>query len=193
MRKKEAHTNAADITLPVTPRMQKRDAETLAPSLAGHLGTHFDVMNKEFPLAYTRRKGILFDVRNIRNRDIDLSDISLEPVEQDFFVIFRTGFIEEIPYGEPGYFSTHPQLSEALVDALLQKGVSIIGIDCGGIRRGREHVPIDQHCADRGTFVIENLWDLGQLPTDVPFTVHTYPMRFEGITGLPCRVIAETL
>jgi kynurenine formamidase len=41
-------------------------------------------------------------------------------------------------------------------------------------------------------FVVENLWDLQRLiAAGGSFTAHTYPMRFAGITGIPCRVIAQ--
>ena len=178
-----------DITLPVTPEMLNTAWENTAKSLVGHLGTHFDVMDKEFPLAYTRRKGILFDVSSLRGRDIEETDLDLSLVEPEMFVAFRTDFLEEEPYGTPRYFKEHPQLSEDLIDALLVKGISIIGIDCAGIRRGKDHVPADQRCADRGVFVIENLWNLHALTG--PFVANTYPMRYLGVTGLPCRVIAE--
>jgi len=66
-------------------------------------------------------------------------------------------------------------------------------VDCAGIRRGSEHVPKDRYCAERGTFVVENLCSLGEvLEHGGKFTAHTYPMRWEGVTGQPCRVIAET-
>lgn len=181
-----------DITLKITPQMVKQAPENGNRALTGHLGTHFDVMNKEFPLAYTQRKGIVFDVSSVRDRDICIADISIEDIEPDMFVAFCTGFIEEVGYGNKTYFSEHPQLSDALIDALLDKGVSIIGVDCAGIRRGQEHTPKDQFCADRGTFVIENLCNLKPLVDNAgTFTAHTYPMNYTGITGLPCRVIAE--
>lgn len=178
-----------DITLPVTPEMLSTAWENTAKSLVGHLGTHFDVMDKDFPLAYTRRKGILFDVSSVRGRDIEASDLDLSRLEPEMFVALRTGFLEEEAYGTSRYFKEHPQLSETLIDALLAKGISIIGIDCAGIRRGKDHVPADQRCADQGVFVIENLWNLQALTG--PFVVNTYPMRYLSITGLPCRVIAE--
>ena len=79
-----------------------------------------------------------------------------------------------------------------MIDALLEKGISVIGIDCAGIRRGKEHVPTDQRCADRGVFVVENLCALKTvLDAGVRFTARTYPLRFSGVTGLPCRVVAE--
>lgn len=182
-----------DITLPVTKQMLKKDPGSQQATLLGHTGTHFDVMHKDFPLEYTCRKGIVFEVSGVGERDIEIGDIAVEKIEPDMFVAFHTGYIEKIGYGEPGYFGNHPQLSETLIDLLLDKGVSIIAVDCAGIRRGSEHVPKDRYCAERGTFVVENLCSLGEvLEHGGKFTAHTYPMRWEGVTGQPCRVIAET-
>ncbi len=180
-----------DITLKVTKKIAN-DPVHSKPSLIGHLGTHFDVMNKEFPLEYTKRKGVIFDVSSIKERDIDVSDINLDDVKQNMFVAFYSGYIERVPYGENGYFSDHPQLSYNLIEALLEKGVSVIGLDFAGIRRGKEHTPTDQHCADKGTFIIENLCNLKSiLDISKEFTANVYPMNFVDTTGLPCRVIAE--
>lgn len=178
-----------DITLKVTKKIAS-DPVHSKPSLIGHLGTHFDVMNKEFPLEYTKRKGVVFDVSGVKDRDIDICDISLDNVEEDTFVAFYSGYIEKVNYGENGYFTNHPQLSYDLIEALLEKGVSIIGLDFAGIRRGKEHTPTDQYCADKGTFIIENLCNLKKL-LGRDFIANTYPMNYVGITGLPCRVIAE--
>lgn len=181
-----------DITLRITPDMRKEAEEKEKKSPEGHLGTHFDVMDKEFPLEYTERKGILFDVGEIDGRDIDISDIDISKVEKDMFVVFHTGFIETEKYGTTKYFAEHPQLSHNLIDALIEKGISAIGVDFAGIRRGREHVMKDQYCADRGVFVIENLCNLKSLiKYNNKFKAHIYPMNYSDITGLPCRVIAE--
>ena len=181
-----------DITLPVTPEMLGTAWDNTDKSLTGHLGTHFDVMDREFPLDYTRRRGVAFDVSHVRDRDIGVEDVDLERVERDSFVALYTGYIHEVAYGTADYFKYHPQLSHALIDALLDRGVSVIGLDFAGIRRAPEHVPADRRCARQGTFVVENLWGLDVLAaTRRPFTVHTYPMRITGTTGLPCRVVAE--
>lgn len=180
-----------DITLPLTKKMITAVPEHAEHALMGHVGTHFDVMEEEFPLAYTKRHGIAFDVSAVRERDVTSADICIEKVEKGDFVAFYTGFIDEIPYGEKGYFSTHPQLSHEVIDALLLRGVAIIGIDAGGIRQGKEHVPTDRRCAQKGTFVIENLYGLQALLPYGTFTAHTYPIRCTGITGIPCRVVAE--
>lgn len=181
-----------DITLKITPKMVTDAQGNEKKAMVGHLGTHFDVMNKEFPLDYTERNGIVFDVSGVQNRDIEAADIDLNQVKKDMFVAFYTGFIEKEGYGSKPYFTEHPQLSNELLDALLQKQISIIGIDFAGVRRGKEHTPMDQRCADQGVFIVENLCNLGNvLKNGGSFTAHTYPMNYAEMTGLPCRVVAE--
>jgi len=183
-----------DITLKITPKMIINAQGNEKKTLMGHLGTHFDVMNKEFPIEYVERKAIVFDVRSIIERDINKSDIDLSLVEKDMFVAFYTGFIEDEGYGTKKYFTEHPQLSNELIDSLLEKGISMIGVDFAGIRRGTEHTPKDQYCADRKVFIIENLCNLGKLlaaQKNVEFIANTYPVNYAEMTGLPCRVVAK--
>lgn len=177
-----------DITLRITPKMVKNAENNEKKALVGHLGTHFDVMDKEFPLEYTRREGFCFDVRGLE--EVNVCDVDLHKIEENMFVAFYSGFIETVGYGEQTYFKEHPQLSHALIDALLSKGVSIIGVDFAGVRRGKEHTPTDQKCADQNVFIIENLCNLGTV-CEQTFIAHTYPMHYAEMTGLPCRVVAE--
>ncbi len=110
------------------------------------------------------------------------------------FVAFYTGFIEEEGYGSKRYFKEHPQLSNNLIDKLVDLNVSIIGIDCAGVRRGPEHAPKDQYCADRDVFVVENICNLKTLlshKTSMEFIANTYPVKYAKTTGLPCRVVAK--
>ena len=181
-----------DITLKITPKMAKDAQGNPDPHLVGHIGTHFDVMEQEFPLEYTEREGIVFDVSDVTDREIGLSDIDIDRVGKDMFVAFYTGFVERVGYGSEGYFKMHPQLTHELIDALVDKGVSIIALDFAGIRRSKEHIPKDRYCAERGTFVVENLCNLkAVLDAGGRFTACTYPMNYVGISGLPCRVIAK--
>ena len=177
-----------DLTLRITPKTVKTAESYEKKLLTGHMGTHFDVMDKEFPLEYTKRNGICFDVRGIE--EITAEHVDLNQVEKDMFVAFYTGFIEEEDYGTNRYFKEHPQLSFDLIDQLVAKEISIIALDCSGVRRGSEHTPTDQKCAEKGVFVIENMVNLGQL-CDKAFIAHTYPMNYAEMTGLPCRVVAE--
>lgn len=60
-----------DITLKITPEMVIDAQKNENKALTGHLGTHFDIMDKQFPLEYTERKMILFDVPDVKERDIE--------------------------------------------------------------------------------------------------------------------------
>lgn len=71
-----------DMTLKLNPKMAQDAQGNQKMALIGHLGTHFDVMNKEFPLEYIERTGIVFDVSNVKDRDIDVSDINLFEIEE---------------------------------------------------------------------------------------------------------------
>ncbi len=181
-----------DITLKITPKMIENAQNREKKAVAGHLGTHFDVMNKVFPLEYLERDAIVFDVSKVENRDIDIADIDIEKVQKDMFVAFYTGHIERYEYGTEEYSKGHPQLSDELIEALLDKKISIIGVDFGGIRRGNEHPIKDQYCADRGVFIVENLYGIGEI---LKYTdkcrISTYPMNYTQMSGLPCRVIAH--
>lgn len=234
-----------DMTLKISPKMVEDAQGNERKIFAGHLGTHFDVMNKEFPLEYSERKAIIFDVSSVMGKgrnnmesetmggiadieiadiesvgieiadaeiikieiaDIEISDIDMNAVEKNMFVAFYTGFIEQEGYGSKKYFTQHPQLSHELIDALLAKNISIIGVDFAGIRRGAEHTPKDQYCADKNVFVIENLCNLKAVLDALAaldalavlgdkkqnkFVAHTYPLNYSDMTGLPCQVLAK--
>lgn len=183
-----------DITLRVTPKMVTDAQNNLKKAFTGHLGTHFDVMNKVFPLEYTELEGIVFDIQSKGLEEVTTNDVNLNLVEEGMFVAFHSGFIESEGYGGARYFREHPAISMDLIRALLDKRVALIGIDFSGLRLGAEHTPTDQLCADHGTFVIENLCNLALVLGGAQYAkahFHTYPMKFEGMTGLPCRVVAE--
>lgn len=148
-------------------------------------------MDKEFPLEYTERKGYVFDVSRVKGRDISVPDVDMAKIGPDMFVGFYTGFIEEAGYGSELYYAQQPQLSDALIDALLHKGISLIGIDFAGVRKGKEHTPKDQYCADQGVFIIENLCNLKSVAQTDGMIVNTYPVNYAEVTGLPCRVICK--
>lgn len=184
-----------DITTSVSAELLARAQKNLALAYNGHVGTHFDVMDKEFPLEYMDLEAIVFDVTKcIDKEEIGVDDIRLDCVGDGMFVGFYTGFIEQEGYATKRYFSQHPQLSFDLIHALLDKHVRIIGVDFAGVRRGKEHTPTDQVCADHGAFIVENLCNLSFLLDGKPQAIGkigTYPVKFEGQTGLPCRVIAR--
>ena len=52
--------------------------------------------------------------------------MDLTQIEPGMFVAFFSGFIETVGYGTSTYFKAHPQLSFSLIDALMEKKVSIM-------------------------------------------------------------------
>lgn len=183
-----------DITLEITPEIMQENAKHLQVVFMGHMGTHFDVMDKTFPLAFLERKAVVFDISHVDDGEVSIDDVDFSKVESDMFVAFYSGYIENVGYGTEKYGRQHPTLAKDFIDALLEKKISIIGIDFAGIRRGAEHSPMDQYCADHGVFVIENLCNLQAVlegEKQAAFVAHTYPMNYKKVSGLPCRVIAE--
>lgn len=74
------------------------------------------------PLDYCLSNGKIFSVSKIRDRDIELSDLSPEvQIQEGDFVLFHTGFINEQEYGTKKYFQNHPQFSFQLIDYLRSK------------------------------------------------------------------------
>lgn len=183
-----------DLTVSVSRERSEMAMANEKMTAFGHLGTHFDVMNLVFPLENAKRPGLIFNrIEEAGGQDLELEADALSLVEKDDFVIFRTGAIETTAYGSQSYFGHHPQLSTALIEDLIARGVSMIGIDAAGIRRGPEHTPMDQYCADHGVFVVENLCNLNAVlkgQKHVRCDIYTFPIKFEGLSGLPCRVMA---
>lgn len=101
--------------------LKKAINEDKAFGSIGHLGTHFDVMDKEFPLDYIKRKGKIFNVSHIRNNEISLNDIDLNEIEENDFIIFYTGYLKETGYGTSEYLKDYPELSKELIDYLINK------------------------------------------------------------------------
>ncbi len=177
-----------DLTIKITGELITQASGSERKTLKGHLGTHFDVMNREFPLEYLERKGYIFDAEG--KMEIGCNDIDLSRIEKDMFIGFHTGFIEKTGYGTDRYFHEHPVLTRELIELLVDRHVSIIGIDFAGVRRHEEHTPTDQYCADHGVFIVENLCNLKEV-SDKDISVLTFPMNYGNSSGLPCRVVAK--
>ncbi|HTY37798.1 MAG TPA: cyclase family protein [Bacteroidota bacterium] len=186
--------NQIDLTLELDEHRWSAAVQQGTIAACGHLGTHLDTMEKEFPLDYLSLPGVIFDVSHLRQGDVKVEDIDQNSVRQGSCVLFFTDSIGRFQYGTEEYARQHTQLSPDVVELLVVRRVKMIGLDAAGIRRGVEHKPMDQYCADNGVFVVENLVNLGSLLMATrgrPFIVRTFPLKLKGATGLPCRVVAE--
>jgi kynurenine formamidase len=152
-------------------------------------------MGKAFDLDRSESPGIVFDVSAIKDREVAPEDVDLSKVREGDFVMFHTGALGDFGYGNRDYFLLEaPQLSFALIDGLIERKTAFIGVDMGGARKAAEHRRVDEHCAERGVFIVENLANLERLSRQAKegrFEAHIYPLNLVDATGLPCRVIAE--
>lgn len=161
---------------------------------SGHVGTHLDVMNGEFSIDNIITKGKIFDISHIKTGEVKLEDLDLSDIQKNDFVLFHSGILNQYGYGTKEYLSTYIELSDELIDYLIDKKVNFIGVDMAGAKRPKDHPRIDLHCAENGIFIIENLANLDLLLKESlgkPFTIYTFPTNMSGFSGLSCRVIAE--
>lgn len=160
----------------------------------GHIDTHLDTyMKTDIPLEYFKRNGILIDGSKVSDEEeIGMDLISNKDIKKGDFVLIRSGRMEKASYGSKEYFSSHPVLSYDLINYLINKEVSFIGIDFAGIRHnGKEHQEADKLCENNNIYVIENLTNLDKLDFD-NFNIYTMWLDDKRATGLRCRVIAES-
>lgn len=172
------------------------EAQALGTDLdkAGHVGTHFDVRDKEFSIEKIITRGIIVDIRHIKTGEVTINDIDLNIIQPNDFIMFYSGILNKFRYGTKEYFTTYVELSDELIDGLIARNVSFIGVDMAGVKETDDHERIDQYCADRGVFIIENLNNLDlvlEKASGKSFTVYTFPLNMSGFSGIPCRVIAE--
>ncbi len=171
-----------DLTIPLREEILKEGLSH------GHIGTHLDKMDKVFPLEYSRRDAVVFDVRG--KEEITPEDIDLSLVERNRAILFYSGLGTREEYGSDRYRHEHPVLSYELIDILIEKRISLILIDFAGVRRGGEHTPADQLLADHDIFVVENLCHLDLLPEGKILDLYTLPLLLIDTSASPCRVVA---
>ncbi|WFD10244.1 cyclase family protein [Tepidibacter hydrothermalis] len=163
---------------------------------AGHVGTHVDVYKKSnIPLEYFKTKGVLIDCTNYSlDEEIGIEALKDIEIKESSFVMFKTNIQSNYPYGSDVYVKQHPELSWELIDYLLERKVYFIGIDCAGIRRGKEHVKADVKSEENNTYVIENL-DLSKLNDTIEDEFDVYTMWIDNpfATGLSTRVLVDII
>jgi kynurenine formamidase len=167
------------------------DSQEYKLANAGHIGTHIDVYEKsDIPIEYFKTIGVLIDCTNYYlEKEIGIEVLRDVEIRQDSFVIFKTDIQRKYPYGSDVYINQHYELSWELINYLLEQKVCFIGIDCAGIRRGKEHFRADVKAERNRTFVIENL-DLRNLTSRI-FFVYTMWINNPFSTGLSARVLVD--
>jgi hypothetical protein len=188
-----------DIQFKLGEELHRVEVKTIGDRLEfyitiNELNNIFNSDRKNYTIEKIITRGIVFDIRHIKTGEVRINDIDLNIVMSNDFIMFYSGILSEFLYGSMEYFRTYVELSDELVDGLIARKVSFIGVDMAGAKGPQDHLRIDQYCADKGVFIIENLNNLDLLYETTkgnPFKVYTFPVNMSGFSGLPCRVVAE--
>ncbi|WP_055668852.1 cyclase family protein [Desnuesiella massiliensis] len=131
-----------------------------------HIGTHIDCYNLSKIELPSEIKVKVIDVRNLDI--IDVTALDNIKIEENSFVIFRTGYLEKYGYGSEEYFNSKksPYLTNEIINKLLDLNTKLIGIDLSGIQHGENHVAIDKYVESRKSYVVENICNLDNVSSD---------------------------
>lgn len=155
-----------------------------------HSGTHIDAPMhissesrylSDYPISDFCGTAVLWDVCGQNMIDYNFGFLPDKPI-----VLLRTGW--EAKFGRAKYFTTHPQLSMELAQKLVKCGIKMLGIDTPSpdLRPFEVHKYLSQN----GVFILENLYNLGQIPANTPFKLYALPLYVRA-DGAPARVMAE--
>ena len=173
-----------NLNIILTDEMIKEATNKEVRASFGHLGTHIDLKGKGF--INKNVKGIVFKCDD----NIEINDIDLSLVKENYFVIFNTNHSNKYLYGSDDYYKDYSTLSNDLIERLIDKKISFIGIDGPGIKKGKEHPLIDAYLADRNIFVIENLTNLNELKDNKIYTIKLIS-KTSIDDGLPLEILVN--
>jgi kynurenine formamidase len=157
----------------------------------------------ELPLDWFYAPGVVIEATDKADGDAltadDVQDRLPRPLEERDIVLVHTG--RDAYYEQPDYIARGPGVTAEATRWLYEQGVRVMGIDAWGwdaplhlqaqaaIERGEPGVFWAAHQAGLAYSQIERLVNLGALPTD-GFTVSCFPLRLQGGSAAPSRVVA---
>ena len=198
-----------DVSMPITPGSVLRlgsppveiatrkfsnesggESEAIVLTMPAHTATHIDLVFSDRPVPPERMigRGILIDVTGVERGEIQLDDIENKAaIRGGDFVFFRTDWSK---YWGTDRYRKHPEFSVKVVQWLASMGVNAVGIDAQGLGQDPRHSEFDRLLAQSDVYVIENLTNLGLIPSD-EFRVYCFPLSIDGIDAIPARVLIE--
>lgn len=158
-----------------------------------HVGTHIDAPMhmipggkkiSDYPIDRFIGSGKILDARDARKIDAMLLDtLSLDRVD---ILLIHTGWSER--FHDPSYFTDYPQLTKACANALIKRGIKMIGIDTPS-PDGPPYA-IHKILLDNDVLIIENLANLRGLLSAPIFELYALPINFAA-DAAPARVMAK--
>jgi kynurenine formamidase len=172
-----------------------------------HAGTHIDApihfvaggaSIDTIPCQRFIGNGLLIDATAVAESQVIGSD-EIAPYLGDLsdgdFAIFRTGW--DRFYGTDKYFQ-HPFLSPDCAHLLVEKGVSLVGLDAMSVDRtiiqetaitaDMHQFPVHEILLGSGVLIVENLCRLDRL-IDLDGRFAFFPLKVKGADGSPVRAV----
>jgi len=157
----------------------------------------------QLPLEWFYAPGVIIDATDRGDGEVlsvtDLQERLPRRLEELDIVLVRTGRDEF--YDQPDYIARGPGVSAEATRWLHEQGVRVMGIDAWGWdeplhlqaerakAEGTQGIFWAAHQVDLAYSQIERLFNLGSLP-DQDFMVACFPLRIEGASAAPARVVA---
>lgn len=170
-------------------QIEKDGYNTLRYEFGTHFGTHIDAplhmiaggkTLSDYPAQKFTGEAIILDVRGQAT-----ITHSLDGVKKGDIVLFYTGNISRLH--EPDYFSKYPVISPLTAQEMVERGVSIVGLDSFT----PDGPPYDLHRLFLGNdvLIVENLV-IPEVLIGQRIQLFIGPLPIQGADGAPCRVLA---
>lgn len=182
-------------------RMDIHGYESELIFMSSHTGTHMDAPYHFFPKGKKINEiavetfvadALLFKLRKRAKEYITKDDIvnfeKKARIHKSDAIVFSTGWEDHANKND--YLTSNPGLSKDAAEYLVDKKVSIVGIDSANI----DHPSADDFAAHnillpKGVLIVENLCNLNAIKKR-RFKLVVLPLKIEGATGSPVRAIA---
>ena len=159
--------------------------------LQSHISTHIDAPShmikdgktlSDYPITKFVGDSIVIDVIGQKSIEPNLSD-----VKEGDIVFFLTSHSDKAY--ESDYFKNNPVIAEKTAQKLIEKRISIVGLD--SFTPDNEPYGVHKIFLKNDVLIVENLIDLNKL-SGKRFQCFILPLKVSEADGAPCRVIAVT-
>jgi kynurenine formamidase len=193
-----------DVAVRPVKTLENDGINTMILEVADHVGTHIDAPIHiieggagiaDLPLERCFGPGVVLDVRRGPDEAVTVEDLAgAEPcIEEGDIVLLDTGWSGYV--GTPDYSQHHPYLDEAAAGWLVDRGVSMVGIDASSVDMphslrpsGFKHGTL-RVLLEAGVPALHGLANLGAVRGQ-RCTIAAFPIVFAGADAGPARVVA---
>ncbi|MBW2993249.1 cyclase family protein [Candidatus Woesearchaeota archaeon] len=195
-------TMPIDEKTPVFPGSLKQEIKQIATlekdgwnekelTFKSHFSTHIDaplhMLEKgktltDFPLEKFLGEAVVIDTRGKKEIEADLTG-----VKEGDIVFFLTGHSKRAYKAD--YFKDNPVITEKNARQLINRRISIVGLDSFTV--DNEPFAVHKMFLKEDILIVENLINLEKL-AGKRFQCYILPLKIQDADGAPCRIIAVT-